>query len=384
MNRKLRICACLLMLSLMAAVRAGASTVLVLDTAAKSSAYVPQQIVEAKDLLAYLPDGERVAVIRSAPTRTMFDNILGPEGRVALGSSLASVFVVRGGSDLGAALAVAVSLAARGPGPKRIVIFTPAVSQPPKRSVFHGRTFEELVADSGLVPDDTALIVRVYGAEPLTAARANIRILRETPRWQSEPAFARAAEKPPEVPTAAQQQRLVTGRFGVWVAAGVATFVLFAAFGFWVWRRRQSSTAARAREEEERRMLSAAAAEPGAAQAEKLVFNLDTGAGEFRLGEGDSLTAGDRWDADPYFPAAGACAQFVVRSGALSLANVGTGSVAVGALPVPPGGSRRLPEKYLEVAVGGRIITIIPERASAGAAAVGEDEELMQARGRMM
>jgi hypothetical protein len=386
MKSKLFVSAYLFILLTTTASPASASTVLVLDTAAKSSAYLPQQIVEAKDLLAHLEDGERVAVVRAAPTRTVFDNVLGPEERVALGSALATVYAGKGGSDLGAALAVAASLAARGPGPKRIIIFTPGISQPPERSAFYGKTLEELVADSGLVPDDTALMVRVYGTAPLASTRANVRLLRETPQWHSEPAFARASPTPAEPPTAESQQRLVTSRFGVWVVSGAATLVAFVALGLWVWIRRRASGAARRSEDEERRMLSAVVMEPDGdgSPSEKLIFNLDTGVGEFCLCEGDALTAGDRWDADPFFPAAGACARFVVRSGALSVENVGTGAVAVGTLPLPVGGSRRLPAKYLEVSVGGKVITVMPESAPAGATPGSAGGEVLHARGEVM
>src|ERR1044072_3887167 len=202
MKSKLFVSAYLFILLTTTASPASASTVLVLDTAAKSSAYLPQQIVEAKDLLAHLEDGERVAVVPAAPTRTVFDTGLGPEERSALGSALATVYAGKGGSDLGAALAVAASLAGRWPGPKRVSIFTPVISQPPERSALYGKTLEELVADSGLVPDDTALMVRVYGTAPLASTRANVRLLRETPQRHSEPAFARASPTPAEPTTA--------------------------------------------------------------------------------------------------------------------------------------------------------------------------------------
>jgi hypothetical protein len=377
-NRKLLVLAALLAALAAPGVTANASTVLVLDTGDKASAYLPQQIVEAKDLLAHLGDGERVAVVRTAPTRTVFDNILGSETRVALGSSLATVYSVKSGSDLGAALAVAVSLAARGPGPKRVVLFTPGESRPPKRSAFYGKSFEALLAG---VPQDTTLTVRLYGGAALNATPGNVRVLRDTPRWQEEPAFAPPASpepvRPSEEPAA---PRPAAHRFGVWLAAGGAMLAALATLGFWVWRRRRATAAVRRREEEERQMLNAASqAERDKDPDEILVFIVDTGAGESSLGDGDSLTAGDRWDAEPFFSAAGACVRFSARASALTIENIGTSAISVGTLTLAPGSSRRLPVKYLEVTVGDRIVTVMPEvvRRTAGS---GVGEPILDAR----
>lgn len=365
-----------------------ASTVLVLDAGAKASAYLPQQLVEAKDLLAQLDDGERVAVVRTAPTKTLFDNALGSETRVGLGSVLASVYSSKGGSDLGAALAVAVSLAARGPGPKRIVLFSSGVPQPPRRSAFYGRTLDELLADVSVVPEDTTVTVRLYGTAPLSISRGTVHVLRETPRWSVEPAFARTSTQPStNVPRVeGEPSRLSFRRFGVWVAAGVVTLFVVIAFGAMAWRRRRLRTAVEQREEEERQMLTPATPLPECdrGSGEELVFVVDTGAGEFHLEDGDTLIAGDRWDAEPYFSAAGACARFLVRGGALTIENVGTGTVAVGTLPLPSGKSRLLPAKYVEVSVGGRILTVVPEVADREAEHSEASGRVLHAEGGLM
>jgi hypothetical protein len=367
MKRNLLALTSLAMMLAMVSGSAYASTVLVLDTAAKSSAYLPQQVVEAKALLAQLKDGERVAVVLTAPTsKTIFDNILGSETRVGLGSTLATIYAFKGNSDLGAALAVATSLASRGQGPKRIVLFTPGVPQPPKRSVFYGLLLEQLLGDARVVPDDTIVIVRLYGGSTLSTSRGNVRVIRATPQWENELGFTQPV--PPqevEAPASALPTRPAVRRFGVWVASGVLTFGVFAALGVWAWRQRRVQTTLRRREEEERQMLTAGMTSPSEDNdtEEKLIFNLDVGEGELTLGEGDTLIAGDRWDADPFFTAAGACARFVVRAGALSVENIGTGSLTIGSLPLSPGATRRLPVKYLEVFVGSHLITVMPEIA---------------------
>lgn len=365
-NRKLLVLAVLLVAFAAPGVSANATTVLVLDTGDKASAYLPQQIVEAKELLAHLGDGERVAVVRTATTRTVFDNVLGSETRVALGSSLASVYSAKSGSDIGAALAVAVSLAARGPGPKRVVLFTSGEPRPPRRSAFYGKSFEELLSG---VPANTTLLVRLYGSASPNTAPDKVRVLRDTPRWQEEAAFA-----PPAAPEAAKMAeepavpRPAARRFGVWLAAGIVTLAALASLGFWAWRRRRVAAALKRRAEEERQMLNAASPTEGDKDPdEALVFVIDTGAGEFSLGDGDSLTTGDRWDAEPFFSAVGACARFTARAGALMLENVGTGAISVGTLPLAHGSSRRLPRKYLEVTVGDRVITVMPEVTRRGA-----------------
>jgi hypothetical protein len=366
-----------------AAVPARASTVIVLDTGAKSSAYLPQQLVEARDLLARLGDGERVAVVRTSPSpKTVFDNILSPESRVSFGSTLATLYSSKGGSDLGAALAVAVSLAARGPGPGRVVLFTAGVPQPPKRSAFLGKSLEEVLGDAGLVPEDTSVVVRLYGGDaPLSLRRANVRALRETPQWASDPAFAPPAAPANPAPADEPPRRPAAQRFGVWAAAGGVALLGLAVLGVWAWRRRRERAALKQRAGEEQQMLTAAQAKEGNGHhEERLVFTIDTGSGEFTLAEGDALKLGDQWDAEPYFPAAGACGRFVVREGALSLENVGTGEVTVGALPIKPGASRRLPLRYVEVSVGDRVITVVPGVLGASRAGVNSDGQASNER----
>ena len=374
----------LVFVMLMAVTTVRASTVVVLDNSPKASAFLQQQLVEVKALLAQLPDGERLAIVRAAPTsRTIFDGVLGSETRLNLGATLASVRAAKTGADLGAALAVASSLAAREGGAKRIVILTAGLPQPPPRSAFFGKSLEELLKDAKLVPDDARVLVRLYGDASLNVTRTNLSVIRNTPRWQNELASADSTVLPqPPAEDVQREPSPIKQRFSAWVVAGLLTLAAMAALGLGAWRQRGVRAAKLRLEEEQRRMLNSAAsvaAEEDVQEKERLVFNVDVGEEEFALDDGKELIAGDRWDASVFFAAAGACVRFSANSGALNIDNVGVGTVNVGTLPLPSGESKRLPARYIEVTVGGRVISVSPEILPAGeSAAAGADNSERQ------
>jgi hypothetical protein len=356
----------LMFLMLMAAINVKARTVVVLDNSAVASAFLPQQLVEIKELIAQMPDGESLTIVRAAPTsRTVFDGLLGGDTRLNLGATLATVRASKTGADLGAALAVATSLAAREGGAKRIIILTAGLSHPPRRSAFFGKSLDDLLKDSGLVPNDVRVIVRLYGESPLNTSRDNVRSIRSTPNWKNELASAGPAQPKGQPSEGAQGQPVpVRYRFGSWLLAGALTLATIAVFGIWAWRQKLARAEESRLKEEERRLLSSASSTPekgNAPEKDRVVYSIDTGETELKLNDDEELLLGEHWDAAAFFQADGASVRLSADSGVLKVENAGSGSVSVGTLALQSGEARRLPARYIEITVGGHLVSISPE-----------------------
>ncbi len=350
-------------LMLAASVAALASTVIVVDTSPQASSFLPQALVEARDLLGHVPEGERVTIVRTAPTsRAVFDSKLDAQTRLNLGVALANLRTAKVSGDLGAALAMAASLTAREGEPKRIILLTSAQPQPPQRSAFYGKSLGEILTDKNVLPDGIdVVVVRVYGSVGLSVKRPNVRVVNAAPQWEKD---MQAHTTPLTAPTPAATNVTAQQRFGTWVFAGAVLLVAFLAIVGFARRQQRAKALLRREAEEEAQLLSRSVPVEEEAQPvheERLAFNIDTGEESICLTEGRKVLVGDRWDADSHFDANGASARLSAYKDGLLIENVGTGAVRVGTFNLSSGLSKSLPPKYFELTVGRRIVSVMPE-----------------------
>jgi hypothetical protein len=358
------------------------ATALVIDGSKGMARFADQANADERQVLSALPDGQRVILIKvDAKAAIIFNEKLDQNTRTRLGQAILAVGSTGVYADLGAALVESVRGLSQVGGKKTIIILSDGVARAPRASVFRWKSSEQILGDPTIVPGDIDVRLRIYGTAKLTASRPNVHVYNVPPSWSQ---VVGASLVPPSIPGPLTHEPRTDRGFAVWLAAGVSVIVLLVGAVGLLWYLKR-------RGEQQRQILDAEVelTKPVAPTVEvpaiqpvleyKLRFVvtlIETGRRETIDDRTPSMVIGDRWDADIELPECdAACVRLILNRDArskLSLENCGETPILVGSVEVPSRGSQWLPECYLELSVGGRLVSVYPEMIPCETAMKGE------------
>lgn len=326
-----------------------ASTIILIDTTAKS--FLPSLIAESRQLGGALPDGEQVTVYRLGQGwQPAFDHELSASSRITLGQVLSSTYAVKGQPDWVAALTLSTTVA-HGSGTPRVFVFAPDLSATSKKGQYRGMTLLELLRDQKLAPTDVQFFVRFIREETGTVKRENVRLLTENPKW-SELLLSRTTTTPTAKQPPSNGTERTPKRSWVWLILSVIAipFVVFAVV--WISRLRRHAT-----EEEDFGRMSRAidTAENGGRHGD-IVHVVERLGGVNKnktvVKEGEEVFVGDYYKARPSFAADGCYISLVQNNGVLEVENPSRQSARIGGLELSPGRHHKVPLTYVEMRIG--------------------------------
>lgn len=343
----------------------GRANAIGIDTSKSMVRYLPEVRSDVAALVDALGSSGTVSLVSiDSSAHTLFEHELDAPSRKSLIETVKRLVAAGQQTDLGNGLESIRIL--RSHGRTRIFLFTDGNPKVARGSKFYNRSFEQLLNDRILVPDDVEVFVRIYGTSALKLQRPNVRVFRSAPNWKS--ALSEGSEN---LDTNSQPPAPAAGISSKWLMGGIVTAMVTVLSLILIVRMRRVESARKAAAQAEAKMrLPVEIVDeeqppevPAPVFRPRVVVEADGTTRSAALDqEHREVKIGDSWDADLFIDDCAGCAAVLRVSGSenqsrlpVSLENRGNSSLSIGSLQVEPGRSQALPFGYVEIRLGNTV-----------------------------
>jgi hypothetical protein len=349
--------------------------IIITDTSQSQARWALQSRAEQRSLIARFPNDTQLVLLGvGSSVHRLFDGRLDPPHRESASSLVNSIAMADQNTALGEGIAEALRLSAAMTGTsKNIWIFTDGQNSPPPKSRFRGKHLNRIL-DEVVVPPDTQIYIRIFGAEQIISSKPFVHILKSPPDWNAltapRPSVAKTAmpasseEKRPAGPAS----REILPMLGI--VATLAAAVVLGVFVLSVIRRKRANDVLA-----DLPSISSPAPDlPDEPQPHRIFSIFIEGRAEPVVLGGNhckEVAIGGSATADIYLPACDqqtACftVEEKLRTPAISIKNSGVGEIEIGRRRLAAGRSIRLPDSPVEMRIGSQIVHVMGETVVTG------------------